>query len=97
MMTESQALTALRSKDTTIKDRELVVVDKIAPTSREIAQKSLDEAQSKHLALYGNGIFLDFVRRGGFTILEIDAKSDMATKLHLITLDDQGANYRSVV
>jgi hypothetical protein len=90
MMTESQALTVLRSRDTTGNDKDLVVIGRIAPTSKEIAQKSLDEAQSKHLALYGKGVLADFVRGGGFTVLEFNVKTDMATKLHLVTVGDHG-------
>jgi hypothetical protein len=91
-MTEDEALSVLRSRATSSLDLGFVTVGRVEATSttRHTAQESLDEAQSNHLGLYGKGIFVNLMRAGGFVILEFDAKSDAATRLHLVTLDEVG-------
>jgi hypothetical protein len=87
MMTESQALSALRSLDSTAPDSEFVVIEKIDPNSSQVAQESLAGAQSIHVETYGQGVFVNLMRAGGFDVLEFNSKSKSATSLHLVTLD----------
>ena len=91
-MTEDEALSILRSRATGTLSPGFVTVGRVEATSatRHAAQESLDEVQSQHLDLYGKGIFANMMRAGGFVALEFDAKSDAATRLHLVTLDDAG-------
>ena len=92
MMTEDEALSVLRSKAASTVNLGFVTVYKPEPTpsTTRAAQESLDEAQSKQLNLYGKGIFVNLMRAGGFVVLEFDTRSDMATRLHLVTLDETG-------
>jgi len=52
---------------------------------REAAQRSLDSASSHRVNLYGDGVFIELMRTGGFVILEVDDKSDHAISLHLVS------------
>jgi hypothetical protein len=92
MLTEDQALSTLRSRSTNPRDAGFIITRRFEPTpiTRHVAQQSWDEAQSKHLELYGKGILIDLMRTGGFAVLEFDTKTDRAMKLHLITLGEDG-------
>jgi len=92
VLTEDQALSLLRSNVRKPADIGFVVVRKFEATSgtKNLAQRCWDEAQSKHLKLYGGGVLVNLLRTGGFVVLEYDAKTDMATRLHLVTVDETG-------
>jgi hypothetical protein len=92
MTTEYEAVSILRSRGSSAPGDEFVVVRKLEPTPSTLhaAQQSLQEAQSLHLDLYSNGVLVNLMRAGGFVILEYDRKSDRATRLHLVTLDEAG-------
>lgn len=97
-MTEDRALSILRAKGANSPDTGLVVVRKFQPTpsTKRVAQESLENAKAMHIELYGDGVFLDVLREGGMVVLEFDTKSDMATKLHVVTADATGeANVQS--
>ena len=91
-MTQDRALSILRSQVTNPPNLGFVVVRELEPSegTRHAAQASLDEARLKHLAVYGEGVLLDLMRTGGVTVLEFDEKSDIATRFHLVTLDEAG-------
>jgi hypothetical protein len=86
-MSESQALSALRSLRSAESDSEFVVIEKIDSNSGQVAQESLVGAQSIHVETYGQGVFVNLMRSGGFAVLEFNSKSKSATSLHLVTLD----------
>lgn len=92
VMTEDQALSALRSRVTSNSALRFVTVRAVEPTAitRHAAEESLDEVRAKHLILYGDGILLNLMRAGGFVVLEFDADSDRATRLHLVSMDVAG-------
>jgi hypothetical protein len=62
--------------------------------TRELAQRSMQEASSHHVALYNDGVFLDLLRNGGLLILEVDSATDRAVWIHLVS---SGANGRMVI
>src|SRR5205823_387301 len=90
--TEDEAISILRTRGSSVPGAEFVVVRKLepAPSAVRVAQQSLQKAKSLQLNLYSNGILADLIRAGGFVVLEHDKKSDMATKLHLVTSDEAG-------
>lgn len=92
MMTEDQALTILRSKTKSPSADSFVVIGKIVPTSttKSVARQAVMEAQSEHISLYRDGVFVDLMRTGGFAVLEFDTKSGAATKIHLVTQNEAG-------
>src|SRR5260370_2408209 len=53
--------------------------------TRELAQRSMQEASSHHVALYNDGVFLDLLRNGGFFILEVDSSTATAACIHLLS------------
>ena len=87
-MKEDEALFVLRSGHLTSPENTLSVVDKILPTSPIAARESVDEARSRNIGLYGKGIFVALINRGGFAVLESDPKSGAAVTLHLVSRDD---------
>jgi hypothetical protein len=91
-ITESQALSVLRARSVGGRDVGLLTVRRLEPTqsSSRVAQRALEEARSKRLKPYDDGIFVDLMQRGGFIFLEFDKKSDVATKLHLVTVNGAG-------
>jgi hypothetical protein len=93
MMTEDAALSALRSNGTSAPGADLVIVRRIEPTpeTRRVAEASLHEIESRHLTGRSKGLLAEFLRAGGFVVLECDRTSDVATKIHLVTLDQTGA------
>jgi hypothetical protein len=90
VVTEAQALSFLRSNGTITPGSVLTAVTKVELKSAQLAEKSLRDATSKHLDLFGGGILLDLMRGGGYVFLESDTKSDEATMLHLVTRDPSG-------
>src|SRR5882724_9140019 len=92
VLTQDQAVSALRSREKVSADADFVLVRKFEATAitRDVAQTCRDEAQSKHIKLYRSGVFVNLLQTGGFVILEYDAKTDMATRLHVVTLDGSG-------
>jgi hypothetical protein len=90
-MTDDQAVSFLRSRASG-PNVGFITVRRIDPTtsSNDIARRSLEEARSKHLELYGNGILMNLMRAGGVVVLEFDTKSDNALKLDLVASDETG-------
>src|SRR5260370_27873821 len=62
--------------------------------TRELAQRSMQEASSHQVAVYNDGVFLDLLRNGGLLILEVDSATDRAAWIHLVS---SGANGRMVI
>jgi hypothetical protein len=91
MMSEEQALSTLRAGATN-REAGFVVARKFqpGPGDERVAQKALDEARSRHVGLFAGGLFVNLMRAGGFVVLEYDARSERATKLHLIAADESG-------
>ena len=91
-LTEQQALAALRAKSNHTPEDGFEVVSRIRPTqdSRRTAEAAIDVAKSRKLTPYGNGIFLKWMRSGGFVVLECNQKTGMATAVHLVTQDEKG-------
>ena len=92
MMTEQRALSLLHSRGACAPDAGLVVIHKIEPdaSTKKVAAESLAEARTKHFNLYHNGVLANVLRAGGYVVLEFDKRTDQATRLHLITLDEAG-------
>jgi hypothetical protein len=92
MITEDQALSIVLARSKNAPDVEFVVAAKVrrAPDAQTLAQKSLADAQSKHLGLYENGFFVNLMRAGGYVILDIDKKTDAAKRVQVVTLDTTG-------
>ncbi len=62
--------------------------------TQEIAIKSRREANLRHVALYGNGIFLDALNTGAFLILESDPKTGNAVSIYLVS---SGSDRRTMI
>ena len=92
MMTEEQALSLLLSKRDNATDAGLVVIHKIEPdaNSREVAEKALADARAKKVDLYEDGVLAHLLRIGGYVVLEFNKRSDLATRIHLVTMDEAG-------
>ncbi len=93
VITQDEALSALRSNGRSAPGADLVVVRTIeaTPDTRRVAEQAAREIESRHLTERSKGLLAEFLRAGGFVVLECDRKSDVATKLHLVTLDQAGA------
>jgi hypothetical protein len=91
MMSEEQAISTLRT-GTTNREVEFIMARKFqpAPGDERIAQKALDEARSRHVGVFADGLFVSLMRAGGFVFLEYDARSERATKVYLIAADEYG-------
>jgi hypothetical protein len=46
--------------------------------TQELAQRSMREASSHHMAPYNDGVFLDVLTIGGLLVLEVDSATDTA-------------------
>jgi hypothetical protein len=92
MITENQAISSLRARSANARDAGFITIRKLEPTAItwRVAQGSWNEAQLKHLEAYDRGVLIDLLRVGGFIVLEFDTKTEMALKLHLITLGEDG-------
>jgi hypothetical protein len=92
MMTEDQAISAVRAHRENVPNAGFVVALKVLPTpeTQRVAQESLAEARSKQLTLYENGLFVNLLRAGGYLVLEFDKKTGAANKLYLATLNSTG-------
>ncbi len=95
ILTLDEAIAAIQSKEphSGPSFRLIREIDSSA-AMREAAQLSLDSASSRRVSVYGEGVFLELMRTGGFVILEVDDKSDHAISLHLVS---QTANGNPVV
>jgi hypothetical protein len=91
-LTEAQARSLLRAKVVGPTDDGFVTIRQFEATAntKNLAQNCLDEAKSKHLELYREGVLVNLLRTGWFVILEFDAKTELATRLHLVTLNETG-------
>ncbi len=85
-LTPDQAIAAVRSKEPK-PGLSFQVIRELDSTAamKEAAQRSLHEASSHHVSLYGDGIFLDLLNAGGFLILEVDDTTGNAISLHLVS------------
>lgn len=92
MMTEDQAISAVRAYRENAPNAGFVVALEVQPTpeTQRVAQESLAEARSKQLTLYENGLFVNLLRAGGYLVLEFDKKTGAANKLYLATLNSTG-------
>ena len=95
-MTLDQAYSLLRSHrtDSPGTKPELTLIRRVeaAPGGPQVAQQALQEAQSRHFAAFDDGILVDFLRSGGFIVLESDSKTGSALQLHLVSQDASGAS-----
>lgn len=91
-LTEEQAQSLLRTKVAGSAGVEFVTLRKFETTAntRSVAQECLDEAKLKHIKMYGEGVLVNLLRTGGFVVLEFDFKTQLATHVHLVTLDETG-------
>jgi hypothetical protein len=91
-LTEEQARTLLQAKVTGSGNVGFATIRKFDATAntKHLSQDCLDEAKSKHLELYREGVLVNLLRTGGFVILEFDAKTELATRLHLVTQNETG-------
>jgi hypothetical protein len=85
-LTPDRAIAAVRSKASK-SGTSFQIVREIQSSAKtqEVAQRSLQEAASRHLSPYGDGIFLNLLKGGGFLILETDPTTGNALSLHLIS------------
>jgi hypothetical protein len=92
-LTEEQAESLLRAMVAGPPGVEFVTLRKFEATAdtRSVVQKCLDEARLKHIEMYGEGALVNLLRSGGFVVLEFDAKTQLATHVHLVTLDENGS------
>lgn len=92
-LTEEQAESLLRAKVAGPPGVEFVTLRKFDGTAntRSVAQKCLDAVKSQHFEMYGDGVLANLLRTGGFVVLEFDAKTQLATHVHLVTLDETGS------
>jgi len=92
MMTEDQAVSALRARSHEAADVRYLVAVKCEPPPDGllVSRDSLAEAESKHLELYENGLFVNLMRSGGYLVLEFDKETDAAKALDLVTSDPTG-------
>jgi hypothetical protein len=90
-LTPDQAISAVRSKAPK-SGTSFQIIREIQSSAKtqEVAQRSLQEAASRHVSLYGDGIFLNILKGGGFLILETDATTGNALSLHLISSATDG-------
>lgn len=94
MMTEGQALSALRVRYSGSPNAGFVVALKIQATeeTQKMSEESLAEARSKGLPIYQNGLFVNLLRAGGYVILEFDNKTEAVKRLYVVTSDTAGAS-----
>jgi hypothetical protein len=90
-MSEEQALSILRARATS-REVAFVVARRLepGPGDERVAQRALDEARSRHVSLFADGLFVNLMRAGGALALEYDARSDRTVKLHLVAADESG-------
>src|SRR5436309_15886170 len=69
-LTQDRAIAAVRLKEHN-PETSFQIVHEVEPSTRtqEVAQLSRHEASSQRVSIYGDGIFLDLLRTGGFLIL----------------------------
>jgi hypothetical protein len=89
------AVAAARSKERNPTGASFQVIRELDSSAemQQVAQRSLREATSQQ-SLYGDGIFLDLLRTGGFLVLEVDDSTGNALWLHLVS---SGTNGRAVI
>jgi hypothetical protein len=77
VMTQDEALSALRANGRSAPGTEFVVVRKIEPTpdTRRVAEQAAHEVESRHLTERSKGLLAEFLRAGGFVVLECDRTS----------------------
>lgn len=94
-LTPDEALAAARSKEPNPDGASFQVIRELESSAemQEVAQRSVYGATSQH-GLYGDGIFLDLLKTGGFLILEVDDSTGNAISLHLVS---SGNNGRAVI
>jgi hypothetical protein len=90
-LTQERAIAAVRSKEHN-SDSSFQIILEVEPSARtrEVAQLSFHEASSQRVSIYGDGIFLDLLKTGGFLIMQVDSKTGGATALHLVSRGDDG-------
>jgi hypothetical protein len=90
-LTPDQALAAARSATAT-PGTSLQVLREVHATAstRDVAQRSREESDLHHVALYGHGIFLDVLNSGGFLILESDPATESALCIYLVSSAGDG-------
>jgi hypothetical protein len=90
-LTLDRALAALRSRASR-PGTSFQVAREITSNSKpeEVAQRSLEEASSRQIHLYNQGILLALLRTGGFLVLEIDSTTGNAITLLLISSASDG-------
>jgi hypothetical protein len=90
-LTGDRAIAAVRLK---VHDAQtsFQIVREVEPSTQtqEVAQLSFRESSSQHVTIYGDGIYLDLLKNGGFLILQVDSETRNATGLHLVSSRDDG-------
>jgi hypothetical protein len=59
--------------------------------TRRIGDQALEQAQSKKVELFLNGILANVLRSGGFLLAETDPRTNNVIALHLVSLEPGGA------
>jgi hypothetical protein len=90
-LTGDRALAAIRSASPR-PGTQLQILREIKATAntQEIAHRSHHEADLHHIALYGNGIFLNALNTGAFLILESDPTTGNAVSIYLVSTGSDG-------
>lgn len=90
-LTPDRALAAIRSASPRSGTSLKILREVKATTStQEIARRSHHEANLQHVALYGNGIFLNALNTGAFLILESDPTTGNAVSIYLVSSGNDG-------
>ena len=84
-LTPQQAIVAARSKGKHGSSFQIVRELTADAGTRRIAEQSLQDAQTRHVRLYGDGILVDVLANGGFLVAEIDPGTDNLVALHLVS------------
>ncbi len=94
-LTPDQAIVAVRSKAPK-SGTSFQIIREIRSNAKtqDVAQRSLQEAASRHVQLFDDGIFVNVLQSGGFLILEIDPTTSTAVALHLVS---KGTDERPVI
>jgi hypothetical protein len=93
-LTQDQVFSLLRARSTDSPKIKLqfALVRKVdaAPGGAQAAADALQEAQTRHLDLYRDGILVDLMRSGGFLVLEYDLRTNTALRLDIVSVDGTG-------
>jgi hypothetical protein len=84
-LTPERALAPVRSQSSP--GSSILIAREFPPSAsmQDFAQRSLNEASSRHISVYNEGIFLGLLEVGGFLILEVDSTTGNAISINLVS------------